>query len=77
MSTPSSARAKKPFFKSFAESILLTLNDIRMFLVAPFKAFFMFFIRKLKPVKEDTVDKSGKNKSLIDEYMKEYQRKRR
>ncbi|TFH41094.1 MAG: hypothetical protein E4G96_06210 [Chrysiogenales bacterium] len=67
---------KKSFFRELANSMADIFQSLGRLIIAPFKKLVMLFdrgseIRKLR--EEDT----GKSKSLIDEYMKEYEGKRK
>lgn len=67
---------KKSFFKSFFESLIDVLVNIKNVLKKPFILIAEFFSQRLKPVREEEKEES-KTKSLIDEYMKEYEQKKK
>ncbi|MCP4137473.1 MAG: hypothetical protein GY754_41280 [bacterium] len=46
-------------------------------ITAPFSGIVNFFEKNMRPVKEDDAGKAPRKKSLIDEYMKEYEKKRK
>ena len=80
MSSPGKG-AKKSFFKTIAEFIAEYLGTVKNIIVKPFKFIIGLFAKKLQPVKESdakakTMDPS-KGGSLIDQYMKEYEKKKR
>ena len=73
-STPGKG-AKKSIFKTIWEFIVEYVTAIKNLITKPFK----FIANKLKPVKETEAKniKSAQGTSLIDQYMKEYEKKKR
>ena len=67
--------AKKSFFKAIIEFIVEYATAVKNLITKPFK----FIANKLKPVKENEAKnvKSAQGPSLIDQYMKEYEKKKR
>ena len=81
MSAPGKG-AKKSFFKTIAEFIVEYLGAVKNIIVKPFKFIIGLFAKKLQPVKESDAKAkssmdSSKGGSLIDQYMKEYEKKKR
>lgn len=64
------------FWKRSAETFIDIVQGIQKLLVKPFKFIINIFANKLQPVKEDEANAS-KGASLIEEYMREYEKKRR
>jgi len=78
-SRPSSARigAKKTMGKSLAAITLSIFETFKKIILFPFTAPVSFFSRKMKPVKETaSPEPTSSGKSLIDEYMREYEKKK-
>ena len=73
----SSSGGKRSFFKSFGEGLLNFFGALGRIFMKPFETFTNFFNRKLKPVREEEEKSDQKSRSLIDEYMKEYERRRK
>ncbi len=75
----SKAGSKKNYIKIILEFISDLLKTIADMIMKPFRAAGNFFSGRLKPVKEgeSSFKESGRNTSLIDEYMKEYQKKKK
>ncbi|HOO71296.1 MAG TPA: hypothetical protein PK926_06000 [Spirochaetota bacterium] len=71
---PSGSGAKRNFLKSFLEFFPNFFSGLWSLILAPVKAFLDFFETKMKPVREEEAESTSK--SLIDEYMKEYERKK-
>ena len=71
--------AKKSFFKVIAEFIAEYFTAVKNIIVKPFKFIGGLFAKKLQPVKETEPKnvESSKGISLIDQYMKEYEKKKR
>lgn len=75
--------AKGSIIKSTLEFFSNFFSSIASFFTAPFKALAGFFGPKMKPVREEPVQASSTrlsgsgSGSLIDEYMKEYEQKRK
>ncbi len=67
---------KKNLLKTSAEALTGFWEKLIAALKKPFILISEFFRSKLKPVKEDD-EENGKKHSLIDEYLKEYERQRR
>lgn len=76
-STPKGS--KKPLFKSIFEFIVDYFVTVKDILSKPFILIAEFFAGKLTPVKESEPKKQeqGRRISLIDQYMKEYEKKKR
>ncbi len=76
-STPKGS--KKPFFKSILEFIVDYFVTVKEILTKPFILIAEFFAGKLTPVKENEPknQEQGRRISLIDQYMKEYEKKKR
>jgi hypothetical protein len=60
----------KKIMEFFAE----LFKSIKNFITAPVRSVAEFIVRKMRPVREE---EPGGNKSLIDEYMREYEQRRR
>jgi hypothetical protein len=71
--------SKKPFFKSIFEFIVDYFVTVKEILTKPFILIAEFFAGKLTPVKENEQknQEQGRRISLIDQYMKEYEKKKR
>ena len=76
---PSGTGSKKPIFKSTLEFIVEFFITVKEILIRPFIFITEFFAKRLTPVKENEQKKpeQGRKISLIDQYMKEYEKKRR
>jgi hypothetical protein len=72
--SPSGAGAKRNILKSFLEFFPAFFGTLKDLVVRPVQAFVNFFETRMKPVREDEAETASK--SLIDEYMKEYERKK-
>ncbi len=75
-------KGKGSFFRSVGDFFVDLFKDIGRIIAAPFKALVLFFEKIVQSRKEkETVSKSGQEgggkKSLIDEYIKEYEQKRK
>jgi hypothetical protein len=66
---------KRSVIKSMGESIVQFLISLKESIKKPVVIIAEFFQNKLKPVKEG--EKEEKGKSLIDEYLREYEKKRK
>jgi len=77
--TPSGRGSKKPIFKSIFEFIVDYFIAVKQILTKPFILIAEFFAGKLTPVKESEPKnvESGKRVSLIDQYMKEYEKQKK
>lgn len=77
--SPSGKGSKKPFFKSIFEFIVDYFTTVKNIFTKPFKVIANFFAGKLMPVKEEDAKKAetAKRTSLIDQYMKEYEKQKR
>lgn len=75
----SKSGGKKSIFKSIGEASVSFLEKTLSVLKRPFILISEFFSAKMKPVKEDdsSSSKNSVKRSLIDEYMKEYERQRK
>jgi hypothetical protein len=69
--------SKKPFFKTIFEFIVDYFVTVKEILTKPFILIAEFFAGKLTPVKENEPREQGRRISLIDQYMKEYEKKKR
>jgi len=76
---PTGTGSKKPVLKSTLEFFVEFFVTVKEILTRPFIFITEFFAKRLTPVKEEEQKKadSGKRISLIDQYMKEYEKKRR
>jgi len=74
-STPKGS--KKPFFKSLFEFIVDYFVTVKEILTKPFILIAEFFAGKLTPVKENEPKEQGRRISLIDQYMKEYEKQKK
>ena len=74
-----STKGKKSFFKSITEFIVEYFGAVKNIIVKPFKLIIGLFAKKLQPVKESDAKnaESSKGGSLIDQYMKEYEKQKR
>ncbi len=70
--TPDAA-GKKPFFRTISASLVDFMTDAWTAIKKPFMKIADYFASRMRPVREE-VPAQG---SLIDEYMKEYERKRK
>jgi hypothetical protein len=73
----SSSRGKKPFLKTTGEAIVNFFSSLKKALFLPFEVIANFFNNRMKPVREEEKTTEQKSKSLIDEYLKEYERKKK
>jgi phage-related protein len=73
----SSSRGKKSFFKTIGEAIVNFFSSLKKALFLPFETVANFFNTRVKPVREEEQSTEQKSKSLIDEYIKEYERKKK
>ncbi len=71
----SSGPVKKTFLKSAAEAVANFFMGLKKVFFKPFEVFADFFTRSVKPVREE--EEGEKSKSLIDEYIREYERKKK
>ena len=71
--------SKTSIFKSIGEGIISFFLALGSILKQPFVIMKEYFAEKMKPVKDDeqALGKSNVKRSLIDEYMKEYERQRK
>jgi hypothetical protein len=71
--------SKKPFFKSIFEFIIDYFVTVKDILTKPFILIAEFFAGKLTPVKENEPknQEQGRRISLIDQYMKEYEKQKK
>ena len=69
---PSGVRPDR--MKKLLEFFAGIFKTIKTFITSPVRSVAEFIVRKMRPVREEA---SGESKSLIDEYMREYERKRR
>jgi len=71
--------SKKPFFKSFFEFIVDYFITVKEILTKPFILIAEFFAGKLTPVREEEKRNNEPTRkiSLIDQYMKEYEKQKR
>ena len=71
--------AKKSFFKTISEFIVDFAVAVKNIIVKPFKLFSQIFAKKLQPVKENEVKnvEPTQGGSLIDQYLKEYEKKKK
>jgi hypothetical protein len=78
-SSPSGKGLKKSFFKSIGEFLVEYFTTVKNIITKPFKVLANFFAGKLMPVKEEDAKKAetAKRTSLIDQYMKEYEKQKR
>ncbi len=60
--------------KKLLEFFASLFTSIKKFVTAPVRSVAEFIVRKMRPVREE---EAGANKSLIDEYMREYEQRRR
>jgi len=76
---PSGKGSKKPFFKSTFEFIIEYFVTVKDILTKPFIFIAEFFAGKLTPVKENETRnvESTRKISLIDQYMKEYEKQKK
>jgi len=76
---PSGKGSKKSIFKSILEFIVDYFVTVKVILTKPFILIAEFFAGKLKPVKENEPKnvEPGRRISLIDQYMKEYEKQKR
>ncbi len=72
-----SSQGKRSFFKLFFEAVSNFFYSLKKVILKPFEVFVNFFQSKVKPVREEEQQKQQKSKSLIDEYLKEYEQKRK
>ena len=77
--TPSGRGSKKPVFKSIFEFIVDYFVTVKDILTKPFILIAEFFAGKLKPVKEVEPKNQEPTRriSLIDQYMKEYEKQKK
>ncbi len=73
----SGSRGKKSLFKSIGEALSNFFSALKRALLKPFESLANFFTDRVKPVREEGQTKEQKSKSLIDEYLKEYERKKK
>ena len=71
--------ARKSIFKTIFEFIVEYFTAVKNIIVKPFKFVANLFAKKLQPVKESEAKnvEPAKGGSLIDQYMKEYEKKKR
>ena len=69
--------SKKPLFKSVLEFIVDYFVTVKDILTKPFVLIAEFFAGKLTPVKENEPKEQGRRISLIDQYMKEYEKQKK
>lgn len=69
--------SKKPFVKSVLEFIIDYFVTVKDILTKPFVLIAEFFAGKLTPVKENEPKEQGRRISLIDQYMKEYEKQKK
>ena len=79
---PTSRTAKRQIGKTILEFFADLFGGFRNFISKPFSSIGRFFGSKMKPVKEEDLPSDrtrlrSQGKSLIDEYMKEYEKKKR
>ena len=74
---PASVKARRSPGRAILEFFAKLFEFIKNLFLKPIRAMGNFFGPKLKPVKEDTVPGTPGKRSLIDEYMKEYEESRR
>lgn len=76
---PTGSGSKKPIIKSMLEFIADIFKTVKDFITKPFIAVAEFLAAKLMPVKESDARFSEvvQKRSLIDEYMKEYEKKQK
>ena len=74
-----SSGGKKSIFKTIFEFIVEYITAIKNIIVKPFKFIFGLFSKKLQPVKEGEAKnvESTQGTGLIDQYLKEYEKKKR
>ncbi|MCL2154321.1 MAG: hypothetical protein FWH53_01515 [Leptospirales bacterium] len=74
-----SSGGKKSIFKTIYEFIVEYITAIKNIIVKPFKFIFGLFSKKLQPVKEGEAKnvESAQGTGLIDQYLKEYEKKKR
>jgi len=77
--TPSGKGSKKPLFKSTFEFIVDFFITVKDILSKPFILIAEFFAGRLKPVKENEPKNTEPTRriSLIDQYMKEYEKQKK
>jgi len=68
---------KKNWLKIILESIANFFIVLGEIILKPFKAFINFFEDKMKPVKEGDSKKAPQRESLIDSYLKEYEKSKK
>jgi hypothetical protein len=73
----SSSKGKKSIFKSMGEAVSNFFFALKRTLFKPFEAIANFFNNRMRPVREEEQGTEQKSKSLIDEYLKEYERKKK
>lgn len=78
-SAPSGKGSKKPLFKSTFEFIVEFFVTVKDILTKPFILIAEFFAGKLTPVKENELKNNEPTRriSLIDQYMKEYEKQKK
>lgn len=69
--------SKKPLFKSVLEFIVDYFVTVKDIITKPFILIAEFFAGKLTPVKENEPKEQGRRISLIDQYMKEYEKQKK
>ncbi|MCU0847720.1 MAG: hypothetical protein MUD12_07515 [Spirochaetes bacterium] len=75
--SPSGYGAKTAVFRTVFEGIADFFIAFFRVLLSPFKAIVLIFEKKVKPVKEHADEETAKGKSIIDEYMKEYEHRKK
>lgn len=73
----SDSKGKKSILKIVIEAILGFFHALKKAIFKPFETFTNFFNNRIKPVREEGQTTEQKSKSLIDEYLKEYERKKK
>jgi len=68
---------KRSVLKLLGEGLLNLFSVLGRIVIKPVETFTNFFNRKLKPVRDEEEKGEQKGRSLIDEYMKEYEKRRK
>ncbi len=71
----SKPKVKKSFLKTAAEAVANFFTWLKKVFIKPFEVIADFFTGSIKPVREE--EEGEKSKSLIDEYIREYERKKK
>ncbi len=76
---PTGSGSKKPVIKTMLEFIADIFKTVKDFIIKPIVAIAEFLAGKLMPVKESDAkfSEAVQKRSLIDEYMKEYEKKKK